>query len=548
VIETTVAPASISPESPSITAPSTIQAMTEISPAENVITTNGICVGADVELKQPKPISPLECTPTIIEMLDDEIPPPTHSPSLSPEPAKGPDSETVNSFLVHTTLPKPEDIPPLSSAKTKEEALRITVMTRILRDHQSREARINPILVANRAIAPPSEVHPTSTPTTLLDKMLNGLTSVSRLESAHKTRPMLVKYFAQRQAMVDDKTNKLREEYALLYERWAAHCTALNEQQRSLASEQENQPPLRTTRRSIAITDAVRSDFEMEQIIASLGNDDATDPIHLSIRNQARVPDMISVVNGKLDAVFDDRNDLVENPAEYYAPHTGIHDWTDAEKKTFMEKFGAFPKQFGVIADYLPNKSAAQCVEYYYLHKKMFIDFRRVISQYAPNKRKRRGMGRKKGNGLLADIAMHDLEVHRGSGSASPSTSAPALRASRGRRTLHSTAPTKPPSSRRNAVQFEETPTSTPTPEPESRTRKRKVASGASTPNASIVPSISTSVVTSSSTTSLTAAQSIHAPHSTTPPPIVQSTSLAAAVEEDEAFVSRHSFTIICRF
>jgi hypothetical protein len=140
VIETTVAPASISPESPSITAPPTIQAMTEISPAENVITTNGICVGADVELKQPKPISPLECTPTIIEMLDDEIPPPTHSPSLSPEPAKGPDSETVNSFLVHTTLPKPEDIPPLSSAKTKEEALRITVMTRILRDHQSREA------------------------------------------------------------------------------------------------------------------------------------------------------------------------------------------------------------------------------------------------------------------------------------------------------------------------------------------------------------------------------------------------------------------------
>lgn len=548
--ETTTAPAPISPKPPSITTLPAVQAKTEISSTESVITTNGVCVGAGVELKQPKPISPLECTPSIIELLDDEIPLPTHSPSLSPEPAKRPDSEAVNSFLVHTTLPKPEDIPPLSSAKTKEEALRITVMTRILRDHQSREARVNPILVANRAIAPPSEVHPTSTPTALLDKMLNGLTSESRLASAHKTRPMLVKYFAQRQAMVDDKTNKLREEYALLHERWAAHCTALNEQQRSLASEQENQPPMRTTRRTMAITDAVRSDFEMEQIIASLGNDDATDPIHLSIRNQAKVPDMISAVNGKLDAVFDDRNDLVENPAEYYAPYTGTHDWTDAEKKIFMEKFGAFPKQFGVIADFLPNKSAAQCVEYYYLHKKMFIDFRKVISQYAPNKRKRRGMGRKKGNGLLADIAMHDLEVNRGSGSASPSTSAPALRVSRARKSLNSIAPTKPPSSRRNAVQFEETPTSTPTPEPEARTRKRKVVSGASTPNASIIPSVSTSVVTSSPTTSLTTMQSSHVPHSTTPPSSVQSTSLAAAaaVEEDEASVSLHSVTILYRF
>jgi len=257
---------------------------------------------------------------------------------------------------------------------------------------------------------------------------------------------------------------------------------------------------------------------------------------------------MISAVNGKLDAVFDDRNDLVENPAEYYAPHTGTHDWTDAEKKIFMEKFGAFPKQFGVIADFLPNKSAAQCVEYYYLHKKMFIDFRRVISQYAPNKRKRRGMGRKKGNGLLADIAMHDLEVNRGSGSASPSTSTPALRASRGRRSLNTTVTTKPPPSRRNAVQFEETPTSTPTPEPESRTRKRKVASGASTPNASSVPSMLTTVVTSSSTTSLAATQSIHVPQSITPPSSVLPTSLTAAVEEDGAPVSRHSVTILYMF
>jgi hypothetical protein len=386
-------------------------------------------------------------------------------------------------LIAQTTLPKSPDIPTLSSAETLAEALRITVMTRLLRDHQSREARINPVLRANLAIAPPLEVHPTSTPESLIDKMCNGLAHHTRLEAASKTRPLLVKYFANRQAQIDEKKTRLREEYMTLQDRWIAHCNVLNEQQRTLASEQENQPPMRTTRRSMAITDAVRSDFEMEQILASLGNDDATDPNHLSIRNLARIPDMISAVNGKVESVFDDMNYMVENPAEYYAPDTGITDWTNEEKKIFMEKFGAHPKQFGVIAEFLPNKTAAQCVTYYYLQKKMFIDFRKVISQYAPNKRRRRGMGRKKGNGLLADIAMHDLEVHRGSASASPSASTPTPRASRGRRSLNAISAFKPPPpSRRHPVQLGETPTTTPTPEPETKSRKRRIISGASTP------------------------------------------------------------------
>lgn len=426
---------------------------------------------------------PLEKTPSIEngDVPGLEISPSIGSPSGSPDPSMNMDTVKTD-LLAHTTRPRPEDIPVLSTARNMNEALRIIVMTRLLRDHQSREARINPVLMANLAIAPPLEVHPSSTPGSLIDKMCGGLAHDTRLEAASKTRPLLVKHFANRQSMIDEKKTRLREEYAMLQDRWIVHCNALNEKHRTLASEQENQPPVRTTRRSMAITDSVRSDFEMEQIIASLGNDDATDPNHLSIRNLARIPEMISAANGKVDTVFDDMNYLVDNPTEYYAPDTGINDWTDQEKKVFMEKFGAHPKQFGVIAEFLPNKSAAQCVAYYYLHKKLFIDFRRVISQYAPNKRRRRGMGRKKGNGLLADIAMHDLEVHRGSGSGSPSTLMPA-RASRGRRSLNAISAVKPPPpSRRNPVQLEETPTSTPTPEPELKSRKRRAASGTSTP------------------------------------------------------------------
>jgi hypothetical protein len=396
--------------------------------------------------------------------------------------------------------------------------------------------------MANLSIAAPLEVHPTATPAILFEKVLGGQVMQERMDMFSKTKRALANYVGQRQMMTDDKINQLREEYLSLQESWIEHCNALDEKQKSLASEQENQHTGRTTRRTAAITDAVRSDFEMEQIIASLGVDDATDPNHLSLRNLAKIPDMISVTNGKVDYLFDDTAHLVENPKEYFAPHTGIEDWTEAEKKTFLQKFGAHPKQFGIIADYLPNKTAAQCVDFYYLHKKRFINFRKVVSQFAPNKRKRRGMGRKKGNGLLADIALHDLEVHRGSSAASPSSGSIVTRAPRGRKAMPPPEAKKPPS-RRAAVQFEDTPTSTPTPEPESRPRRRKgVASGSAT------PAVSSAVATS--VFSVVLPTPVSPPALTTPapappmpsvpavpavPPVVQPTTLIppASIEEE---------------
>jgi len=467
-----------------------------------------------------------------------EEPPPVPRSIASPIPAKSAPSQTPIPTFHSRSLPKSDEIPPLSDAKSKADALRIVVMTRLLCDHQSRDERIDPVLMANLSIASPPEVHPTSSPGILLVKMTTGQPLIDRMTSFAATRPSLVMYLEQRHAVVSGKTARLREEYLSLHENWVAHCTALNEQQKTLAFEHEMQHSGRTTRRSTANTDAVRSDFEMEQIIASLGNDDATDPNHLSMRNLAKVPDMVSVVNGKVDYLFDDTADRVENPSEYFASDTGISDWTEAEKKLYLDKFAAHPKQFGIIADCLPNKTARQCVDYYYLHKKRLINFRKVVSQFAPNKRKRRGMGKKKGNGLLADIAMHDAEVHRDSGSTSTSASV-VSRVPRGRKTL---APPRPSSVRRNAVQFEVTPTSTPTPEPEARPRRRRMlnstavsstASSFSTINATPAPSASISVFSAAHTA--TAAITTPSTPSISAPPIVQP---AATEEEEETTVS----------
>ncbi|KAF9051571.1 hypothetical protein BJ165DRAFT_1384222, partial [Panaeolus papilionaceus] len=279
-----------------------------------------------------------EATPSIQEEAVEPEPVPSDSPLLRPR--ETPELEP---------LPTPVDIPPIHTAKTKEDALRIVVMARLLCDRQSREERVDPILIGNLSIASIPEVHPTANPESLLDKMFAGQAMKRRSASFARTRPLLAKYFDQRDAMVEEKQSRLREEYLALHEDWVAHCNALNEQQKTLASELEVHHTGRTTRRTAAVTDIIRSDFEMEQIIASLGNDDATDPNHLSIKNIATIPDMISAVRGKVDYLFDDTAHRVQNPSEYYAPHTGMHDWTEEEKKIFIDKYAAHPKQFGII-------------------------------------------------------------------------------------------------------------------------------------------------------------------------------------------------------
>lgn len=437
-----------------------------------------------LEIQQPKPLYGSPTASKDMEMVID-IPPTTHSPPNEDSPPDSPAVVTPPSAFA-TPYPTIDEIPSITQAQTKEEAFRIVVMSRLLADRLTREERVNPVLMTNLSISTPLEVHPTATPDSLLEWMFNtneqGMKD--RIDSYIKTRPMLSMYLEKRHNMVKDKATRLREEYLALQEKWIAHCHSLNEQQKTLASEHEMQHTGRTTRRTTAFTDAVRSDFEMEQIIASLGVDDATDPNHLSMRNLAKIPDMISVTKGQVDYLFDDTSHLIDNPKEYYAPHTGIQDWKDDEKAIFLDKFAAHPKQFGIIADYLPNKTAAQCVDYYYLHKNKFIDFRKVVSQLAPNKRRRRGMGKKKGNGLLVDIAIHDMEVNRGGVANGTSASAPVKRAARGRKAAAATLEARAALARRTGVQFD-TPTTTPTPEPESapptRGRRRKTAAPTST-------------------------------------------------------------------
>ncbi|KAL0579335.1 DNA-binding protein snt1 [Marasmius crinis-equi] len=419
------------------------------------------------------------------------------SRSHTPPPISQPPTSQTHTVLQLVPDFGPEDIPNMADATSVREALRVVVMTRLLADRQTRVERVEPILVTNLSL--PRYPHDKITadkpaPELLIAEVMHpeGARARARNETRKLMNTGLVEKFEARQAALKNKVQRLKEEYLSLHEKWIEHCARLDEQAKAKQGTNPPETPNlnsvlppatgRTTRRSAAtMGDAVRSDFEMEQIIASIGYDEATDPNQLCVRNLAAIPDMISVTHGQVDYVYDDNNLRVDNPAEYYAPDTGIHDWTEEEKQVFLDKFAAYPKQFGIIAKYLPNKTAAQCVDFYYLHKKVNIDFRNVVAMNAPGRKGKRRTGKRKGGTLLADIRKHDAEVGpttRGKGKRTTTATSVSLEVKKSRKVGPEDTPT----------------TATPTPEPESRPRRRRAAASSGISGKSSLAVVTTEV------------------------------------------------------
>ena len=349
-------------------------------------------------------------------------------------------------------------------AKSLTEALHMVVSARQKLELQSREERVNPILMSNRAISAPSTDVPIPSADALVQEVLAGHRAKSTIQAFEShVRDSLSANMAVRQETVDEKAVRLRSEYLALHREWVARCAELDNLHRvDPAAGEVSSLPARTTRRSAAVLgDAVRSDLEMEQIIASLGNDELYDPAHLALRNLAVIPDMISVSRGKVDAVFDDTNNAINDPLSFFDPSPVLAEWTKDEVEIYKQRFAKYPKQFGHIAAGLTHKTQAQCVQFYYLHKKALIDFREAITTYGQSKRRRGGRRTdKKKGGLIADIRQHDAEVSKEQDPVKRRGGA----ATRRRRESARAAPRR---SITAVLQEEQTPATTPTPEPE---------------------------------------------------------------------------------
>jgi hypothetical protein len=69
--------------------------------------------------------------------------------------------------------------------------------------------------------------------------------------------------------------------------------------------------------------------------------------------------------------VFPSRNALVQAPATAACDKARVRPWSAAERRTFLDKFSLYGKDFARIATHLAARSTADCVVYYYRTQKV---------------------------------------------------------------------------------------------------------------------------------------------------------------------------------
>ena len=87
-------------------------------------------------------------------------------------------------------------------------------------------------------------------------------------------------------------------------------------------------------------------------------------------RTHARLPAQLSASEARV-RVFPGRNALVHAPVAAAADEARARPWSAAERRTFLDKFSLYGKDFARIATHLAARSTADCVVYYYRTQKV---------------------------------------------------------------------------------------------------------------------------------------------------------------------------------
>lgn len=286
-------------------------------------------------------------------------------------------------------------------------------------------------------------------------------------KQAKRTEIHLFNRLLDRKKRLNEKIEELKKRYRSINDEWKLHCQRLDrsaERRETLRRPQVNTPAGtpggfgvedassggggggggllgaslttgRANRRSAqaggfaGFGDAVRSEAEFLEILASLENADMQDPNMRAARTTAMAPDMyIDPDSDRLMKLrYDDVNGFVADPLAFYLDDFDPDIWSEEEKVIFARRYALWPKQFGKIAQALPHKTPAQCVRYYYLNKKVpGNDFKALAAaRNRERKRKARVKPKKaKGSALMADLKSAKGEevddIEDGSGVRSP--------------------------------------------------------------------------------------------------------------------------------
>ncbi|KAF9109031.1 hypothetical protein BGX27_008068 [Mortierella sp. AM989] len=259
------------------------------------------------------------------------------------------------------------------------------------------------------------------------------------IESHLQIRNSMIRYMATKAATLDEKELELKREYKQHWESWVKKVEKLDKIKEKMSNaplppnareedlvQSDNVLFTTRNRRGAYNSDAVRSEAELMEIIQSLENADMRNPDLRASRTAATVPPMILDPQIREKVHYFDRNHLVTDPTKYYRLGPVTDTWTEEERQIFIKRYLNYPKQFGKIAAGIENKTASQCVLFYYREKKK-IGFKDMVSNRgrkrkpAAGKRKEKVVqqpspsgqpGKKhKGSALIEDIGQANRKM-----------------------------------------------------------------------------------------------------------------------------------------
>ncbi|GAO46331.1 hypothetical protein G7K_0563-t1 [Saitoella complicata NRRL Y-17804] len=257
--------------------------------------------------------------------------------------------------------------------------------------------------------------------------------------AADQLRPAMLRVLGKRKAVVHEKELALKRQYKRLHDQWTTYTAELDSmkeneerQKQRFVAQAAAAPVVQDTAASYGTStrasrrnpggaagfhhgDAARSEAEFLEILANLEWENQRDPNARAKLTTATIPSMILDEKERKElAYYDDNHRVRVDPVEFY--HVSNHPdvWTDEEHALFCQRYIQFPKQFGKIAEGIPEKTAQQCVLHYYLTKKT-VDYRSLNSVKGSKKRKggrsktkKSKSGKTKGSALMADLGRNE--------------------------------------------------------------------------------------------------------------------------------------------
>lgn len=202
-------------------------------------------------------------------------------------------------------------------------------------------------------------------------------------------RESIANIIARRKRRHKQNLYQASKDYKRLHDDWQGRSLRSYGRRKSRTRGQDEAPHFK-----FSGGDVVRSEKEYLETLQSLASADNVSQGVINRCTSADIPAMAPTAPRPMN----NSNGLILDPKVHFFRGANSDHWTEHEEALFIEAYLQFPKQFGKIAEAVPDKTPSQCVLFYYRAKKSIdlkVQLKKRKAQAQKPRRRSNTFGRK---------------------------------------------------------------------------------------------------------------------------------------------------------